>query len=70
MSKAINAAVGDRVATTFSGRKTTHRIVDRKIGKSQTGVMFLLDPVVPTSSGRWIDSAWFRLVGAEQKGIK
>lgn len=70
MSSAINAIVGDRVITTFSGRKTTHRIVDRRIGPSQTGVMFLVDPVVPKSGGGWIDSAWFRLVDAEQGEIK
>jgi hypothetical protein len=54
--------VGDTVITDFSRTLTTHRIVAvcHKC-VSQSGTMYKVMPVVPKSSGGWIDADWFEV---------
>lgn len=62
-SRARLLPIGAMVTTDFSGRVTTHRIIDksadRSHGHSQSGILFQLDPPVPKSGGAWIDADWF-----------
>lgn len=56
------AKVGMRVRTDFSGKVTTHTIAEiSKAGISQSGVQFLVEPIVPKSGGDWLDADWFKL---------
>lgn len=51
-------SVGQRVVTDFNGRLTTHTVVGVKTGRSQTGVMYLLDPPPHKEHPAWLDHAW------------
>lgn len=61
-------AVGDIVSTDFAYgaalARTVHRVVARRDGVSQTGVVYRVSPPVPKSGGpmAWLDEAWFQLV--------
>lgn len=56
-----HAQVGMKVKTDFSGKTTTHTIVEiDKTRQSQSGVMFTVQPAVPKSGGEWIDADWFQ----------
>jgi len=61
MSKAgRQLQIGDMCETSFSGKVTQHKIVRRMDGsKSQSGVMFVVEPTVPKSGGGWFDADWF-----------
>lgn len=69
MSKAgRNLQIGDECTIDFqlSGKPTRHKIVARQDEtRSQSGIMFLVIPDVPKSSGAWIDADWFEPI---QKG--
>lgn len=55
--------VGDIVKTNFSGTTTSHTITKKETGaSSQSGVLLLLRPDVPKSSGGYIDADWFTKV--------
>lgn len=57
------AQVGDKVSTDFSGKITEHRITERwEAHGCQSGILFLVEPVVPKSSGCWIDADWFEVM--------
>jgi len=64
--------VGATVVTDFSGRITQHTITDRNgRASSQSRVLYKVEPVVPKSSGGWIDADWFESAGdndGEQSG--
>lgn len=52
--------VGANVITDFSGKITAHRITEvltPSFGSS--GISFMVTPMVPRSSGGWIDADWF-----------
>jgi hypothetical protein len=54
--------VGAMVQTDFSGKWTVHKVFKRREGPgSQSGVQFMLDPIVPKSSGGWMDADWFKI---------
>lgn len=54
--------VGSLVKTDFSGKWTKHEITERQDGPgSQSGVQFKVKPVVPNSTGGWLDAGWFWL---------
>lgn len=61
VSRSLQA--GASVTTAFSRRFTEHTIIercgDRSAGHSQSGIMFLVAPVVPGSTGGWMDADWF-----------
>ena len=63
MAKLIKAwAIGDKVATVFSGDETRHTITDTKRGQSESGLLVQVEPKVPkTSDGirTWIEANWF-----------
>jgi hypothetical protein len=61
--------VGAEVVTDYSRRLTRHAIIersdDRSNGHSQSGIMFRVSPIVPGSTGDWIDADWFEPFGAQ-----
>lgn len=70
MSRASRALqVGAKVFTDYSGRHTEHQIIDRcddrSEGHSQSGIMFRVAPIVPKSSGAWMDADWFEPVARQ-----
>lgn len=57
--------VGARVVTDYSKRFTAHTITERLApATSQSGVLFKVTPIVPGSTGGWIDADWFELAAA------
>jgi hypothetical protein len=60
MSAARACQVGDKVCTDFSGRLTLHTIIERHDGwQSQSRIGFLVQPIVPKSTGGLVDADWF-----------
>jgi hypothetical protein len=56
----------DVVETDYSGKVTTHVIMERfKTRNCQTGVTYKVIPAVPKSGGKEskIDHAWFKKIG-------
>lgn len=63
--------VGARVVTNYTNKLTAHTIIDRcddrSQGYSQSGVMFRVAPIVPGTSGQWMDADWFERMGAKEQ---
>lgn len=55
--------IGDKVSTDFSGRFTVHEITEIKNGwlNSTSGIGFKVKPLVPRSTGDFIDADWFEI---------
>lgn len=51
--------IGDVVLTDHSGRITRHTITRITLMQSQTGIGFIVSPMIPKSSGGLVDSSWF-----------
>ena len=59
--------VGAKVYTDFSVRITKHTITERlDPSTSQSRVSFKVTPIVPGSTGDWIDSDWFEPVATKE----
>lgn len=62
--------VGDPCQIDFmlSGKPTSHTVIARKESTNcQSGVLFLVLPDVPKSSGAWIDADWFEPIKIDEK---
>jgi hypothetical protein len=61
MSRASRALhVGAQVTTDYSGRVTKHEIIERLDNVNSTSrIGFHVRPLVPKSSGGWLDADWF-----------
>jgi hypothetical protein len=61
MSRASRALqVGAQVTTDYSGCITKHEIIERLDNVSSTSrIGFHVCPLVPKSSGGWLDADWF-----------
>ena len=54
---------GQQVITDFNGRDQTVTITSTMTGqKSQTGILYQVDPPLSRHGSGWIDEAWFRPV--------
>lgn len=54
--------VGAKVYTDFSGKITHHEITERLAPcSSQSKAMYKVAPIVPKSSGDWLDADWFEV---------
>ncbi len=62
--------IGDLVTTDFNRNTISqHLIVERKEpADTGSGIAFKVHPVIPRSSGGWIDADWFEPV-VDQEGV-
>lgn len=60
---ALKMESGMKVMTDFSGKWTEHTIIGTESRAiSQTGVLFIVKPIVQKSGGGAIDAGWFHLL--------
>lgn len=60
---------GAMVTTDFSGRLTSHKILLKYRGVSQSGVLFEVHPPVPKSNNQGICADWFEPDEPQQQGF-
>jgi hypothetical protein len=59
--------VGAEVVTDFTRRGLTRHTITERLAPatSQSGVLFKVMPIVPGTTGDWIDADWFEPFGAQ-----